>query len=98
VIGGTTPCEPGTMPEPDTPPGAVGETWVTGGGGGTGFGVGELNVGVVGGTGLTNCARAWPIVKAAAIPASTTPAKNAGAGRFNPVAVIIVSLSSTAPS
>jgi hypothetical protein len=86
------------MPEPDTPPGAVGETGVTGGSGVTALGGGVLNVGVVGGTGLTNCARAWPIVKAAAIPASISLAKNAGAGRFDPVAVILVSLSSTAPS
>ncbi len=98
MIGGTAPCEPGTVPEPDTPPGAVGETGVTGVGGGTGFGVGVLNVGVVGGTGLTNCARAWPIAKAAVITASTTPVKNAGARRFNPVAVITVSLSSATPS
>jgi hypothetical protein len=56
------------------------------------LGVDGLNVGFVGGTGLTGCAPAWPMAKAAIIPA----AKNATAGRLNPV--IIVSLSSAAHS
>ena len=95
--GGTTLGELGAVPEPDTPPGALGETGATGGGA-TGLGVEGLSVGDVGGTGLTNCARAWPMAKAAVIAASTTPAKNAGAERPKPVAVITVSFSAAAPS
>jgi hypothetical protein len=44
-----------------------------------------------GGTGLTVCARAWPIAKAAIIAASATAAKSAAAGRVNPVAAMSIS-------
>jgi hypothetical protein len=90
--GGATTTEPGAELEPDRPPGADGETGASGVCG-TMLGVDGLKLGGGGvGTGLTGCAPACPMVKAAITPA----AKNATAGRLNPI--IVVSLSSAAHS
>jgi len=103
--GGATSSEPGAGPEPDEPPGAVGETGVSGACG-TVLGFDGLNVGGGGGGGLITggggaalgrCAWAWawawPTAKAAIIAARETAAKHAAAERSNPVAAIPVSFS-----
>jgi hypothetical protein len=71
--------------------GGVGETGASGACG-TVLGVDGLKVGGGGaGTGLTVCAWAWPMAKAAIVAASETAAKSA-AGRSNPVACMPISL------
>jgi hypothetical protein len=74
-------CEPGGGAEPGKPLGGVGETGASGVCG-TVLGLDGLKVGGAGGgTGLTVCARAWPIAKAAIVAATKTAAKSAAAGR-----------------
>jgi hypothetical protein len=91
--GGSIAGKAGGGAVPDGPLGSVGETG-TSGGGGTTLGLDGLKVGGGGGgMGLTVCARAWPIAKAAIIAASKTAAKGAAAGRAEFVAAMPISLS-----
>jgi hypothetical protein len=85
--------EAGAGAKPDGPLGGIGATG-TSGACGTVLGLDGLKTGGGGGgTGMTVCARAWPMAKAAIIAASETAAKSA-AGRSNPVASMPISLSS----
>jgi hypothetical protein len=84
---------PGAAGVEPRPLGADGEIG-TYGACGTVFGVDGLKVGGGGGgTGLTVCARAWPMAKAAIIAASATTAKSAAAGRSTLVAAMPISSS-----
>jgi hypothetical protein len=69
---GTPTFDPGVPPEPDRPLGAPCETGASGDCG-TVLGLDGLSVGVVGGTGFTDCACAGPNAKHAVI-AITHPA------------------------
>jgi hypothetical protein len=92
--GGSMAGEAGAGAKPDGPLGSVGETGASGACG-TVLGLDGLKTGGGGGgTGLTVCARAWPIAKDAIIAASETTAKSPAAGRSNPVASMPISLSS----
>jgi hypothetical protein len=82
----------GAGAEPGRPPGAVGATGVYGACGTVAGGDGLKTGGGGGGTGLTICARATPIAKAAIIAASETAATSVARGRSNPVATIAISL------
>jgi hypothetical protein len=79
----------------DRPPvGGVGKTGASGACG-TVLGLDGLKTGGGGGgTGLTVCARAWPMAKAAIIAASETAAKSDAGGRSNLVASMPISSSS----
>jgi hypothetical protein len=91
--GGSMAGEAGAGAKPDGPLGGIGETGASGACG-TVLGLDGLKTGGGGGgTGMTVCARAWPMAKAAIIAASKTAAKSA-AGRSNPVASMPISLSS----
>jgi hypothetical protein len=99
VVGGFSVCGdsiagvPGAAGVEPRPLGADGEIG-TYGACGTVFGVDGLKVGGGGGgTGLTVCARAWPMAKAAIVAASETAAKSATARRSNLVAFMPVSSS-----
>lgn len=72
---------PGAAGAEPRPLGGEGETGTSGVVGAV-FGVDGLKVGGGGGgAGLTVCARAWPMAKAAIIAVSATAAKSAVAGR-----------------
>jgi hypothetical protein len=82
----------GTVPE--GPEGTPGDTGATGGCA-TVFGVDGLKVGggcVMGG--VTGCARAWPMAKAAIVAVSETAAKSAAGRRLSPIACMSASLRS----
>jgi hypothetical protein len=86
--------EAGAGPEPDRPLGGVGATGASGVCG-TVLGPDGLKTGGGGGgTGLTVCASARPMAKAAVVAASATAAKSTPARRSNPVAAMPISLSS----
>jgi len=91
--GGAMSGETGAGAEPDGALGRDGETG-TYGGCGTVLGPDGLKTGGGGGgTGLTVCARAWPMAKAAIVAATAIAVKSA-AGRSNPVATMSLSLNS----
>jgi hypothetical protein len=83
--------EAGGGAEPGKALGGVGATGASGVCGTVLGGDGLKTGGGGGGTGLTVCARAWPMAKAAIIAASDRAASSTAVGRSNPVACIPIS-------